>query len=475
MAKLNSLLIICQIFTLPLIARTDNDNILMDMASSFLQNLGSNGGDNNANGLEAIGNIVGTLMQGDNAKNLGAMLGQNGGGNAGDVLSGLGSLLTGSDGKINPVMISSMVSMFAQQMTTTEKPKRQKRDNTEADLNLESMMSLASGLLGNNGGGSAAGVLPLVMNALSSLSETEAEKRADDHKDHASFLPPFLEKMHLYWDIFINSELGKTIWEKSGLKRVMKSFTGADGKLSFGTMFKNLENHSFRRHWIKAAAKYLTDMVMHIAKPEVYNRYLLTVQYVTNSFLDAQGLPKRTHFNVKNPEKSITALLNHVLKKYMNIDTDVEEYVVPAVQYIKQTLKMAEATTKKMSSRGDYNAIADRLTDTLNLEVIEPVLRVYRAYQHSVKAPHCQEHLMCLVNRHHDQDKKGLPGFKVGLTKLSSLVASAALSFHNGGGFFDLYKAVQEDVNCEATYPADCSSFHEHEQKVTTEVYHSEL
>ena len=68
---------------------------------------------------------------------------------------------------------------------------------------------------------------------------------------------------------------------------------------------------------------------------------------------------------------------------------------------------MAETTTKTMSSRGDYNAIADRLTDTLNLEVIEPVLRVYRAYQHSVKAPHCQEHLMCLVNRHHDGDKKG--------------------------------------------------------------------
>lgn len=471
MARVTILLALtCQLLIIPSI-RTDDDNPFMDLASSFLQNMGDGGG-NNLNGLAAIGNIVGSLMQGDNAKNLGSMMGQTSNGNVGDMLSGLGSLLGGQDGKIDPALVGSMISMVAQQMSTTESPKRQKRDNTENELNLESMMSLASGLLGNKNAG---GFMPLIMNALSSFSETEAQKRAHDHKDHASFLPPFLEKLHLYWDIFINSELGKTIWEKSGMKRTFKAFTGPDGKLSFGTMFKNFENHSFRRHWIKTAAKYLTDMVVHVAKPEVYNRYLISAQYITNSFLDSQGMPKSTHFNVKNPEKSITALLNYVLKRYLDMETDVADYVVPAVEYVKQTLKMAELTTKSMSSRGDYNAIADRLTDPLNLEVIEPVLRVYRAYQHSVKAPQCQEHLMCLVNRHHDQDKKGLPGFKAGLTKLSSLAASAALSYQNGGGFFDLYNAIQNDVNCDAAYPADCSAFHEHELKVTTEVYHSEL
>lgn len=42
-----------------------------------------------------------------------------------------------------------------------------------------------------------------------------------------------------------------------------------------------------------------------------------------------------------------------------------------------------------------------------------------------------------------------LPGFKAGLTKLSSLAASAALSYQNGKGFWDLYNAIQNDVNCE--------------------------
>ncbi|XP_063541774.1 uncharacterized protein LOC134750516 isoform X1 [Cydia strobilella] len=447
-----SLLLLCSL--LPFI-RTEEENPFLDLASSFIQNMGD-GGD----GMGALGSIVGSLMQGQD------------GGNAGDVLSGIGSLLSGQDGKIDPAMIGSMISMFAQ-MNSNEPKQRQKRQNNEKpELNLDSILSMASGLLGNK---NVASLLPVVMNTLNTLSNPENKELADGHKDHADFLPPFLEKLHLYWDLFTESELGKVIWEKSGLKRALKAFTGSDGSLSFELMMKSFENHSFRRHWIKAAARYLTDLVMQIAKPEVYQRYIGAAEYIINSFLDAQGLPRSTHFNVKAPEKSITVLLNFVLKRYLNVDTDVASYVKPAMDNLMQTLKMAQATSARLASRGDYNALADRVTDTLNLEIIEPVLRVYRAYKHSVTAPHCQEHLMCLVNKRHDQDKQGLPGFKAGLTKVASMAASAALSFQNGKGFWDLYNAIQSDVNCEAKYPADCASFHEHELKVTTEVYHSEL
>lgn len=470
MARLAIIIALMCSLTLPTL-NANEDNPFLDLASSFLQNMGDGG---NSNGMAALGSIVGSLMQGDGAKNLGSMLGQGDSGDMVDVLSGLSSLLRGQDGKLDPNMIGSMVSMFAQNMAPTEAPKRQKREKREKKngFDLNSMLNLASGLLANK---DASGLLPVIMSSISALSSTESEKIAHDHKDHASFLPPFLEKAHLYWDLFINSDLGKTVWEKSGLRRGLKAFTGPDGKISFELMLKNLENHSFRRHWIKAAAKYLTDIVVHVARPDVYQKYLSSGQYIINSFLDAQGLPKSTHFNMKNPEKSIAVLINYVLKKYMDIDTDVSDYVKPAVAYMKQTLKLAEKTTQTMSSTSDYNKVADRLTDTLNLEIIEPVLRVYRAYKHSVSAPHCQEHLMCLVNKHPDQGKPGLPGFKAGLTKLSSLIASAALSFQNGQSFWALYNAIQNDVNCEAAYPADCSSFHEHELKVTTEVYHSEL
>ena len=39
--------------------------------------------------------------------------------------------------------------------------------------------------------------------------------------------------------------------------------------------------------------------------------------------------------NLKKPEQSITTLLNYVLKRYLDMDTDVGEYVVPGVQYVK--------------------------------------------------------------------------------------------------------------------------------------------
>ncbi|XP_072935518.1 uncharacterized protein [Epargyreus clarus] len=469
MARAILLIVLCQLVYLPT-SRSDDDNPFLDLASSLLQNMGN--GDN-GNGLAAMGSLVGTLMQGDNAKNLGSLFGQDtANGNVGDILSGLGSLLGGQDGKMDPSLIGSMVSMFAQQMTSNDQPTRQKRQTKDSDLNMDSLLSLASGFLGNK---NTAGFLPMIMSTINAFSQSEVDKRSEDHKDHAGFLPPFFEKAHLYWDLFINSELGRTIWEKSGLKRAMKAFMGPDGNLSFELMMRNFENHSFRRHWIKAASKYLTEMVIHVAKPEVYQRYMVSAQYIINSFLEAQGLPASTHFNMKQPEKSLTVLINYIIKNYLDMDTDVSSYIKPAMDYVKQTLKMAQTTSQSLASRGDYNAVADRLTDTLNLEVIEPVLRVYRAYKHSVAAPHCQEHLMCVVNRHHDQDKHGLPGFKIGLTKLSSLVASAALSFQNGKGFWDLYNAIQSDVNCEAKYPADCAAFHEHELKVTTEVYHSEL
>lgn len=177
-------------------------------------------------------------------------------------------LAGGQNGNIDPSVIGSVVSMFAQQMASNE-PRRQKRELESNDLNMESILNLASGFLGNKNAG---GVMTLLMNTLNSLSDNEVQKRSDSHKDHASFLPPFIEKAHLYWDLFINSELGKTIWEKSGFKRATKAFTGPDGNISFDLMFKSFENHSFRRHWIKAVAKYLTDMVVHIAKPEVYQR-----------------------------------------------------------------------------------------------------------------------------------------------------------------------------------------------------------
>lgn len=81
--------ILCQIFTTPILGgRAEEDSPFLDIAASLLQSIGDSGGKSNANGLAAIGSLVGTLMQGDNARNLGSLFGQNGAGDAGDMLSG---------------------------------------------------------------------------------------------------------------------------------------------------------------------------------------------------------------------------------------------------------------------------------------------------------------------------------------------------------------------------------------------------
>ncbi|GBP35629.1 hypothetical protein EVAR_33832_1 [Eumeta japonica] len=461
MARLSLLIVISQLLILPSLGKDNEEQSpFADLTSAFLQNMANGGGE----GLGALGSILGALMQNDGSKN-------NGGA---DVLSGIGSLLASQANKMDPSTLGTVISLVSQLAASAneDSTQRTKRDAHDNGVDLENIFNVVSGFLDSKNAGL---YMPIIMNVISSFAGNQADKIAHDHKEHANFLPPYLERAHLYWDVFTNSELGKTIWKKSGLEKAMKAFKGPDGKISLELMLKNLENHSFRRHWIKAAAVYLTDTVVHMAKPEVYKRYLASAQYLINGYLDSQNLPKSTHFSVTKPEKSITALINHILKKYLQMNTDVSAYVKPAVDYIKQTLKMAQSTGQTLASRGDYHAIADRLTDTLNLEVIEPVLRVYRAYRHSLMNPQCQEHLMCLVNKHHDSDKQDLPGFKAGLTKLSSLVASAAISYQHGKGFWDLYNAIQNDHNCEAKYPADCAAFHEHEMKVTTEVYHSEL
>lgn len=61
----------------------------------------------------------------------------------------------------------------------------------------------------------------------------------------------------------------------------------------------------------------------------------MSAEYLINGYLDTQGLPKSTHFNLKKPEKSISALLNHALKRYLDVDTDVSSYVKPGIDHLK--------------------------------------------------------------------------------------------------------------------------------------------
>jgi hypothetical protein len=166
------------------------------------------------------------------------------------------------------------------------KKKAKKQTQESGGIDMESILSLASAFMNTQNQGSKAKksggsgmedlmqALPsLLLNTLSTFNSPEAEKRQHDHSDHAWFLPPIFEKVHVFWDHFINSDLGKAIWENAGLSELTKTFTDKNtGKMNFEIVFKSLENHSFRRKWIKKATNYMADWVIHLANPEIQQK-----------------------------------------------------------------------------------------------------------------------------------------------------------------------------------------------------------
>ncbi|KAH8247824.1 hypothetical protein KR038_010476 [Drosophila bunnanda] len=528
-----SLLLACLLCLQPLspsLASEDESNPLLDMASMFFQEALSNqnGGNNGAGGgggagagLAGVASLLGTFMQASGKSG-------GGGGGAMQILSGLGSLLAnnargndgqGGSGGFDPSIIGNVLEMFTQGDDEESTPS-QKRTNggnggSESGIGLDTILQVASAFMNNQGNDKAShhhqkrsagqepesenglmNLLPLVMQAVSSFAGPEGQSTQEKHKSHAWVLPPFLEHIHVLWDHFSNSELADALYEKSGVNKIMKGFKGNDGKLDYDKLFESLNNQSFRRRWIKSATLYLADWASYLANPDVYLRYFQTAQIMFNGLLKSQGYPKQTHFDPSRPGETISNLLDHVAKHHLNVKIDSRQYVKPAVGYAKELLKLGQA-------RGllQFNAteISDKLTDTLNLEVIEPVLKVHRAYRYISKTPQCDRYVLCQLNaaaldlqqkqqqheQYQQQHQKQQPrqtaasgliaGVSPKIVKIGSMGAAIFISTETGTPFWTLFGVINAPYNCEAKYPVDCNGFHEGEAKVTTEYIHNEL
>lgn len=217
---------------------------------------------------------------------------------------------------------------------------------------------------------------------------------------------------------------------------------------------------------------------------------------VTNGFLQSQGFPKNTQLDMQRPSETLSNLVDYVVRKYLNTKVSSIMYIKPAVGYMKDLIKLGQARgleLKKMNSTD----ISEKLTDTLNLELIEPVLRVHRAYRFAAQVPHCDKYVLCEINSHDPHETVGLAtGFKAGITRFGSMAAAWFISSQTGTPFWNLFAIVNDPYNCEVSreqsrsvkfqfiriyllfqsrFPTDCSGFHDGEQHVTTEYVHNEL
>lgn len=113
---------------------------------------------------------------------------------------------------------------------------------------------------------------------------------------------------------------------------------------------------------------------------------------------------------------------------------------------------MAQQQSKALKQGIVEHSIADKITDTLNLELIEPILRVFRAYRYSKRVPKCDKYVMCLINQEEQNRDISLPSVKILLSKTGSLVASWFLTYHTNSSYWSLYRAITEsDSKCQVS------------------------
>lgn len=213
----------------------------IEVAQSFLEEALSSqnsGRGDNGNGMAGIAQLIGSLMQpSDSGKS------NNGGFGAAQILSGIGSLLASSNGGRNggggsgfdPSLIGSVLEMFTSNTDSDDgdsSATRKKRSNSNQDgIGIETLVNLASVFMGNannvdsESNGKNEGLmnlLPMIVQAVNSFSGQEGERVLAKHKDHQWVLPPFLERIHVMWDHFSNSELAEALWAKSGINAIFK-------------------------------------------------------------------------------------------------------------------------------------------------------------------------------------------------------------------------------------------------------------
>ncbi|XP_044734731.1 uncharacterized protein LOC123297072 isoform X2 [Chrysoperla carnea] len=446
----------------------DEEPTIDNIAQDFLKNSENN-------------DLLQNILQSESGKQLGGMVMENllksGGGS--DLLSGLGSMLTDDKGALDSKMLGSMLKMFTENASDDLNAGRPTRKTSSNEPSLNGLIKDFTGdFLSNGNAMSLLSYLPMLMQTVTSYTEEDIHNHESEHASHSWLVPPVLEKVHIFWDHFTQSELGKSLYSQFGIGKILKNFADKDGNFNFDRFVELMDNQSFRRYWIKKATSSLADIISYFADPMIQKKYFTNVMFLTNGFLKARGYPKQVLFDTNRPTESISAFLSYFTKKYFSYKMDFTEYVRPIVNYVEALIQMAQDQSNALKRGISTHSVADKITDILNMEFIEPILRVFRAYRFGKRVPRCDKYVMCVINQE-DQNKdknNTLMNIRLGLSKISSFLASWFLSSHTNSSYWSLYQAITHSDNaCSAVYPQDCSEFHFEELKVTTEYYHNEL
>ncbi|XP_065224081.1 uncharacterized protein LOC135848185 [Planococcus citri] len=462
----------------------EEKNVFLDAAQDMLGSLMEKNPDLSKNAamgaLSGIfqtmkgGQAIGDLLSGMNIPG-----GSGGGSNvASNILSGIAGMLEKNPQGFDPKILGQVAGVFSSLAES-----KNEAPGTQSSPDWGSILGLAGNLISSmsdknseGGGGGLEGLLnllPMLTGNVPSGHVHFADNELEDESEHnryqkESYTPPFMHIFYEYWEHFKQSEFGETVWKKSGLEAIFQLFIDKDGYFQVDRIFESMENASFRRKWIKSLSSFVGEWIRHLSDPSTQARYIANIKYFGNSFLKAQGYSKSVYFDPTKPTDSAISIIDAITKKHFALKINSGKYIKPAVIYLQEVFKIGEGKNLLSMTQLSSKEISDKLADVLNGELIEPVLRVWRAYKFSILNPHCDRQLLCYLNKK-DNSSPARIGLKPGVMKLSSLSAAWYLSGRTGTPFWKLYNAVTEDMVCEVHYPGDCHKFYAADHAFTTE------
>lgn len=99
----------------------------------------------------------------------------------------------------------------------------------------------------------------------------------------------------------------------------------------------------------------------------------------------------------------------------------------------------------------DSRALSTKITDSVNLEIIEPLARVYRAYRFAKRVPECDKYILCIINQDDPNLIESIPGLRKALSRAASIYISWFLSGKTGTSFWTLYSSAVDEKDCSVS------------------------
>lgn len=226
-------------------------------------------------------------------------------------MSGIGSLFSGSENGqgIDLSMIGSVLNGVMNSDKGSKRSAKSVEAKQEPGIDLEGIVNMGSMLMSQNGNSDLMmGLIPMLLSnfGIDNNEVDGASNKMHDHSGHSWYMPPIVENLHVMWDHFSNSELGQTLWKKSGLSKFVGQMLDSKGRIQYEKLLDSFENPSLRRKWIRSLTNYVGEWISYISDPQIQQRYLNTAQFVGNSFLKSQGFPKSAMFDSMRPVESLS-------------------------------------------------------------------------------------------------------------------------------------------------------------------------